>query len=72
MIGQQGVIPLNSDKQEERRFLIFGGIVGSDFTDSTYVFTENMGDFMKSNLKKLSKEENPKMVLPVGDKFFIQ
>jgi len=70
---QQGVIPLNYSHSDdrigepgERRYLIFGGVHG-DFTDQTFIFTENLTDISKSYTESLPSHTEG---LPFADKFY--
>ena len=70
---QQGVIPLNYSHSDynigepgERRYLIFGGVHG-DFTDQTFIFTENLADISKSYTEALPSQTEG---LPFADKFY--
>ena len=48
---QQGIIQLNSNSENERRFLVFGGVHG-DFTNQTFIFVENLKDLKKSTVQE--------------------
>lgn len=51
-----------------RRYLIFGGVYG-EFTNQTFIFTENMTDFQKSHCDVLP---GPDAIMPFADKLYYQ
>ena len=64
---QQGIIQLNSNSENERRFLVFGGVHG-DFTNQTFIFVENLKDLKKSTVQEASEDQT----ISFNDKFYFQ